>query len=137
MAGYIHRVAIANSRPITFNDRGVTFKWRDYRVKGRERYKTMTLETDKFIRRFLIRLDLLALSPTRRDQEGNPVPQFVDQLVMSPPGIPAHGRRPGPDREADAGKGPDGQGGGRSDTGRMTTNRKSNGGAPLRKRGAP
>ena len=85
MAGYTHRVAIANSRPITLNDRGVTFKWRDYRVKGCERYKTMTLETDKFIRRFLIRLDLLALSPTRRDQEGNPVPQFVDQLVMSAP----------------------------------------------------
>ena len=33
----------------------------------------------------VIRMDLLALSPTRRDQEGNPVPQFVDQLVMSPP----------------------------------------------------
>ena len=32
----------------------------------------------------VIRMDLLALSPTRRDQEGNPVPQFVDQLVMSP-----------------------------------------------------
>ena len=32
----------------------------------------------------IIRMDLLALSPTRRDQEGNPVPQFVDQLVMSP-----------------------------------------------------
>jgi len=32
----------------------------------------------------VIRMDLLALSPTRRDQEGNPVPQFVDQVVMSP-----------------------------------------------------
>ena len=32
----------------------------------------------------IIRMDLLALSPTRRDQEGSPVPQFVDQLVMSP-----------------------------------------------------
>lgn len=32
----------------------------------------------------VIRMDLLALSPTRRDQEGNPVPQFVDQMVMSP-----------------------------------------------------
>ena len=32
----------------------------------------------------VIRMDLLSLSPTRRDKEGNPVPQFVDQLVMSP-----------------------------------------------------
>ena len=32
----------------------------------------------------VIRMDLLALSPTTRDKEGNPVPQFVEQLVMSP-----------------------------------------------------
>ena len=33
---------------------GVTFKWKDYRIKGRDRYKLMTLATDEFIRRFLI-----------------------------------------------------------------------------------
>jgi len=32
----------------------------------------------------VVRMDLLALSPTRRDQEGNPVPEFVNQMVMSP-----------------------------------------------------
>ena len=32
----------------------------------------------------IVRIDLLALSPTERDKEGNPVPQFVDQMVMSP-----------------------------------------------------
>ncbi len=32
----------------------------------------------------IVRIDLLALSPTGRDKEGNPVPQFVDQMVMSP-----------------------------------------------------
>ena len=32
----------------------------------------------------IIRMDLLALSPTKRDKESNPVPQFVDQMVMSP-----------------------------------------------------
>ena len=32
----------------------------------------------------VVRMDLIALSPTRRDDQGNPVPQFVDQLVMSP-----------------------------------------------------
>jgi hypothetical protein len=35
-------------------DRGVTFTWKDYRVEGRERYKTITLATGEFIRRFLI-----------------------------------------------------------------------------------
>lgn len=39
---------------------------------------------DVRLRDGVIRMDLLALSPTRRDEEGNPVPQFVEQLVMSP-----------------------------------------------------
>ena len=39
---------------------------------------------DVRIRDGVVRIDLLALSPTRRDQQGNPVPQFVEQLVMSP-----------------------------------------------------
>ena len=33
---------------------GVTFKWKDYRIDGRDRYKVMTLEAGEFIRRFLI-----------------------------------------------------------------------------------
>src|SRR5271169_3230669 len=32
----------------------VTFKWKDYRIKGRDRQKTMTLPVAEFIRRFLI-----------------------------------------------------------------------------------
>ena len=51
---YTHRVAIANSRLIAFDGNGVTFKWKDYRIEGRDRYKLMTLATDEFIRRFLI-----------------------------------------------------------------------------------
>jgi predicted Zn-ribbon and HTH transcriptional regulator len=54
LARYTHRVAISNSRLITLDDRGVTFRWKDYRIKGRDRYKRMTLATDEFIRRFLI-----------------------------------------------------------------------------------
>jgi hypothetical protein len=54
LSRYTHRVAIANSRLITFDQQGVTFKWKDYRVERRERYKSMTLATDEFIRRFLI-----------------------------------------------------------------------------------
>jgi hypothetical protein len=54
LSRYTHRVAIANSRLIRFDDRGVTFGWKDYRAKGRSRQKVMTLATDEFIRRFLI-----------------------------------------------------------------------------------
>jgi hypothetical protein len=54
LSRYTHRVAISNSRLISFDDRGVTFKWKDYRAKARVRQKVMTLNTDEFIRRFLI-----------------------------------------------------------------------------------
>ncbi len=54
LARYTHRVAIANSRLVALDDNGVTFKWKDYRSKGRERHKTMTLAAHEFIRRFLI-----------------------------------------------------------------------------------
>jgi hypothetical protein len=54
LSRYTHRVAIANSRLITFDNTGVTFKWKDYRAKGRDRAKVMTLATGEFIRRFLI-----------------------------------------------------------------------------------
>jgi Putative transposase/Transposase zinc-binding domain len=54
LARYTHRVAIANSRLIAFDQQSVTFKWKDYRIKGRDRYKRMTLATNEFIRRFLI-----------------------------------------------------------------------------------
>src|ERR1700716_205304 len=54
LSRYTHRVAIANSRLIACDEQGVTFKWKDYRIEGRDRYKRMTLATDEFIRRFLI-----------------------------------------------------------------------------------
>ncbi len=54
LSRYTHRVAIANSRLVSLDDRGVTFRWKDYRTKGRDRQKLMTLATDEFIRRFLI-----------------------------------------------------------------------------------
>jgi hypothetical protein len=54
LSRYTHRVAISNRRLIAFDSRGVTFKWKDYRAKGRERAKVMTLASDEFIRRFLI-----------------------------------------------------------------------------------
>jgi hypothetical protein len=54
LSRYTHRVAISNQRLVAFDERGVTFRWKDYRAKGRTRYKTMTLETGEFIRRFLL-----------------------------------------------------------------------------------
>jgi hypothetical protein len=54
LSRYTHRVAIANSRLISLNEQGVTFKWKDYRAKQRFRHKTMTLTADEFIRRFLL-----------------------------------------------------------------------------------
>jgi hypothetical protein len=54
LARYTHRVAIANSRLIAADANGVTFKWKDYRFEGRDRYNTMTLAPHEFIRRFLL-----------------------------------------------------------------------------------
>jgi predicted Zn-ribbon and HTH transcriptional regulator len=54
LARYTHRVAISNSRLIALDDAGVTFKWKDYRIKGRDRLRTMTLDGAEFIRRFLL-----------------------------------------------------------------------------------
>jgi hypothetical protein len=54
LARYTHRVAISNSRLIALDEAGVTFKWKDYRIKGRDRLKTMMLDAAEFIRRFLL-----------------------------------------------------------------------------------
>jgi hypothetical protein len=54
LSRYTHRIAISNRRLVSWDDTGVTFKWKDYRVKGSNRYSTMTLDTHEFIRRFLM-----------------------------------------------------------------------------------
>ena len=54
LSRYTHRVAISNRRLLTLDERGVTFSYKDYRREGPERYRTMTLPTDEFIRRFLL-----------------------------------------------------------------------------------
>ena len=51
---YTHRIAISNRRLVSADEKGVTFKYKDYRIEGPGRYKTMTLATGEFIRRFLI-----------------------------------------------------------------------------------
>ena len=54
LARYTHRAAISNSRLLALDARGVSFRYKDYRRDGRERFRTMTLAPDEFIRRFLL-----------------------------------------------------------------------------------
>jgi hypothetical protein len=54
LSRYTHRIAISNRRLVSADQKGVTFKYKDYRIEGPGRYKTMTLATGEFIRRFLI-----------------------------------------------------------------------------------
>src|SRR5262249_3467347 len=53
LSRYTHRVAISNGRLIALDNNGVTFRWKDYRIKSRDRYKAMTLATHKSTRRSL------------------------------------------------------------------------------------
>jgi len=54
LARYTYRGAISNRRLIAADAMGVTFKYKDYRIQGPERYKLITFATDEFIRRFLM-----------------------------------------------------------------------------------
>ncbi|SEI13883.1 Putative transposase [Rhizobium tibeticum] len=54
LSRYTHRVAISNRRLITFDETGVTFRYKDFRRDGCDRQQIMTLAVDEFIRRFLL-----------------------------------------------------------------------------------
>jgi hypothetical protein len=54
LSRYTHRVAISNRRLLALDERGVTFRWKDYRSTGKARYKAMTLGAAEFMRRFLL-----------------------------------------------------------------------------------
>jgi hypothetical protein len=54
LSRYTHRVAISNSRLIAADETGVRFSYKDYRIEGPGRYKTMALKPGEFIRRFLM-----------------------------------------------------------------------------------
>ncbi len=53
LSRYTHRIAISNRRLVAADANTVAFKYKDYRVEGEGRFKTMTLATTEFIRRFL------------------------------------------------------------------------------------
>ncbi len=52
LARYTHRVAISNHRIANFADGKVTFRWKDYAHKSKQRLMTVTAE--EFLRRFLL-----------------------------------------------------------------------------------
>ena len=54
LSRYTHRVAISNRRLVSFDEHGVSFRYKDYRAKDGLRLKTMTLDPDEFMRRFLL-----------------------------------------------------------------------------------
>ena len=52
LARYTHRVAISNHRLVAVTDDTVSFRWKDYRHGSQTR--TLTLDVDEFLRRFLL-----------------------------------------------------------------------------------
>ena len=52
LARYTHRVAISNHRLVAVTDDTVSFRWKDYRHGSQLR--TLTLDVDDFLRRFLL-----------------------------------------------------------------------------------
>jgi Putative transposase/Transposase zinc-binding domain len=52
LARYTHRVAISNHRLVAVTDETVSFRWKDYRHGSQIR--TLTLDVDEFLRRFLL-----------------------------------------------------------------------------------
>jgi hypothetical protein len=54
LSRYTHRVAISNRRLVAADDTSIAFRWKDYRIHGPGRWKTMRLHPLEFIRRFLL-----------------------------------------------------------------------------------
>jgi hypothetical protein len=54
LSRYTHRVAVANRRLVAADDAGIAFRWKDYRIDGPGRWKTLRLHPHEFIRRFLM-----------------------------------------------------------------------------------
>jgi Putative transposase/Transposase zinc-binding domain len=107
LARYTHRVAIANSRLVSLDDRAVRFRWKDYRTadprSGAVRIKTMSLSPAEFLRRFLLHVlptgfhrirhyGLLAKGPRAPDIDA------LRALIAAEAGAPASPA----DREAEA-----------------------------------
>ena len=93
LARYTHRVAISNRRLIALDDNGVTFKWKDYRIDGPERYKLMTLDTHEFIRRFLMHVLPSGFHRIRYSDFIKPAPTTGDRRHKLGAGLSTNGAR--------------------------------------------
>jgi len=51
---YTHRVALSNQRLLSFQNQQVTFQHKDYRSGDPQRWRSMTLAVEEFVRRFLL-----------------------------------------------------------------------------------
>jgi hypothetical protein len=119
LSRYTHRVAISNRRLVAADNGGVSFRWKDYRIEGPGRWKTMTLTPHEFIRRFLMHVlprgfhrirhyglfannnrvasiararELLAV-PARSEQPDTPEAPAADEPRMLPRPCPCCGGR--------------------------------------------
>src|ERR1700686_5420974 len=54
LSRYTHRVVNSNRRLVAADDGGIAFRWKDYRINGPARWKTMRLHPHEFIRRFMM-----------------------------------------------------------------------------------
>ncbi len=88
LARYTHRVAISNSRLVACETGNVSFKYKDYRAKGRARHKTMTLAAHEFIRRFLIHVLPSGFHRIRHGACPGPDPGACSPMAGAPPTSP-------------------------------------------------
>jgi hypothetical protein len=88
LARYTHRVAISNHRIVNFADGKVTFRWKDYAHKSKQRL--MTVAAEEFLRRFLlhslprgfVRIRLCGFLANRRRGELLPVCRQLLQVAL-------------------------------------------------------
>jgi hypothetical protein len=98
LARYTHRVAISNHRLVTVTDDTVAFRWKDYRHGSQVR--TLTLDIDQFLRRFLlhvlpkrfVRIRYFGFLASRRRTRS--LPQCRQAIGVAPPPV----ERPAPAR---------------------------------------
>jgi hypothetical protein len=92
LARYTHRVAISNHRIVHVADGNVTFRWKDYAHKSKQRLMTVTPE--EFLRRFLlhtlprgfVRIRFCGFLANRRSGDHLPLCQ---QLLRVEPMVPS------------------------------------------------
>ncbi len=102
LARHRHRLAIANSPLVSLDERGVTFRYKDYRRNGRARFRTMTLKPNEFIGRFLLHVlpkgfhrirhyGLLASTNSARPREliATPLPSIDPPTEQDDPDVTA------------------------------------------------